>query len=109
MRAIAAMMLIYFITSPLAWSEETVRMTGPELVACSVALAKFKAEETKSDIKNYTVYVSENETTYEVVFVPNSPPSKTESGILELHLGGGTVLGREVHYIVSKDSYTIVR
>jgi hypothetical protein len=110
MRLVATAIAVYSLLISLTSSSAEHPMTGPELMAYCVALEKFKAQETKSEIRNFTIHLSEDSTTYEVVFVPNSPPPKDpKSGVVELHAGGETIYGREVHYIVSKDAYRVLR
>ena len=90
-------------------SQEVVVIKGPELVACSVALEKFRREESKSSVENYSIEVTESPTAFEVVFIPNQPPQDPKSGRREITLGGKTIYGREVHYVVSKDTYKVIR
>jgi len=72
-------------------------MTGTQLVACSTALERFRRDYGGSDLANFQVVIRDDLLVYEIIFVPNQPPSS--SGIW---VGGSTPYGREVHYHVSK-------
>lgn len=69
------------------------RMTGAQLVACEIALQKFRARDL--DPENFSIIVRRHNSETEVVFVPNQPPDEP------LTLGGKTKYGPEIHYFVS--------
>lgn len=83
-------------------------MTGPELEACSVALDAFKREQTGADLANYRISVKERPNEFEIIFIPNQPPS-VGSGPRRITVGGSTVYGPEVHYLIGKDGYGILK
>lgn len=84
---------------------ETLAMTGAEALACSVALARFQSDEKGADLVNYRVLIRENSDHFDVAFVPNQGPEYPH----RIELGGGTVFGREVHYLVDKINYQITK
>jgi hypothetical protein len=81
---------------------EVTRLTGPQLKACVVALDRFAKETPDAHLANYTVEVSTEREGFEVAFVPLHPLGRTARG-------GETALGKEVHYVVSKQGFEIVR
>jgi hypothetical protein len=78
-------------------------IAGPQLVACSSALKRFNEEYPNSDLANFQVAIRDDLVAYEIIFVPNQPPSS--SGVW---VGGSTPYGREVHYHVSKTTGEIL-
>jgi hypothetical protein len=77
---------------------------GRQLVACSSALERFKEEYPSSDLANFQVAIRDDLFAYEIIFVPNQPPSS--SGVW---VGGSTPYGREVHYHISKTTGELLK
>jgi hypothetical protein len=93
-----------------AWSQEVPMMSYEASQAVLVAQERFQEDEASSDLKNYTVRVVNLPTAFEVIFIPNLPPLKElSSGEVQVTVGGRTVYGREVHYMVERDTYKITR
>jgi CO dehydrogenase/acetyl-CoA synthase delta subunit len=85
-------------------------MTGLQLQACSVALARFKSDESHANIANYKIAVKEYPTEFEVVFIPNQPSVQDGSSkSRQITVGGETAYGREVHYFIAKATYQVLR
>ena len=81
-------------------------MTGPELKAASLALNAFNAEYTSSDIKNYSVGVRETPDAFEVRLCPYADLENRPKDFIGY---GEYLLGKEIHYTISKDEYKITR
>jgi len=85
-------------------------LTGPQLAAAATALARFRAEENKSDLNHFVIVVRESAELFEIIFGPERvdirDPATGERVIMR---GGSNVYGRIVHYFVSKESGEIVR
>jgi hypothetical protein len=86
---------------------EAAAMTGSELIAGSIALERFRKEESNSDVANFMVEITERSDAFEVVFVPKMPPYDTKRP--NITIGGGNIYGREVHYVVAKGTFEILR
>ena len=83
--------------------QQRVRLTGPQLRACTSALKEFARRPEKHDLSKYHVVVESISEGFKVVFVPNTAPGET--GLV----GGETAYGPEVHYIVSGKNFRILR
>ena len=79
-------------------------MPGRQLVALSSAVERFKEEYPNSDLANFQVVIRDDLVAYEIIFIPNQPPSP--SGVW---VGGSTPYGREVHYHFSKTAEEIFK
>jgi hypothetical protein len=107
-------LLVFIVIAHLfvasAWSQEVPMMSHEASQAILAAQERFKVDEANSDLENYTVRVINLPTAFEVLFIPNLPPLKeSSSGEVQVTLGGRTVYGREVHYMVERDTYKIIR
>ncbi len=58
------------------------------------------------DIQNYTVGIKETHDTFEVWLVPDLDTDNLLAGDI---VYGRNKFGKEVHYVISKDEYKIVR
>ena len=105
---IVIMMVGSFTEGGVSLAQEKVVMSGPELEACSVALARFKQEQPRAEISNYHISVKEHLNEFEIAFVPNQP-SAAGLGPRQITLGGSTLHGPVVYYFISKDKYEILR
>ena len=45
-------------------------LTGPQLAAAATALARFRAEETRSDLNHFGIVVRESAEFFEIIFAP---------------------------------------
>lgn len=106
---IMASVLVGIFFAPVAQPEETYVITGSALMACAVALEDFRNHESGSNIENFIVHIRDNVGAFEVIFVPNQTPQDPDSTTYNLTVGGKTSYGREVHYVISKDTYEVVR
>jgi hypothetical protein len=84
-------------------------ITGPELVSSSIALQRFKEDEPTSDIANFVIDIRDASGIFEIIFVPNQPPKGATGTTDGVTMGGSTIYGREIHYIISKGNYEIIR
>jgi hypothetical protein len=80
-----------------------VEMTALQVKACCAAMKDFTDTESTSDLNHFTVEVSEENDSYEVVFIPDQVSDEPTV------LGGKTKYGREVNYIISKSTLEIKR
>jgi hypothetical protein len=106
---LSAAIIIWLYAGTQGWSQEPIAMRGTQLMACSDALERFTKEETGSDIARYTINLRETPEAFEVVFVPDQVTPNNPGQSLKVTLGGKTAYGREVHYIISKEKYEILR
>ena len=91
-------------------SEKDRNITGSELRACSAALERFRIDQARAELTNYQIIVRYHPMEFEIIFIPNQPPSSSSpSGVIEVTVGGGTVYGLEVHYFVDKVTFQISR
>jgi hypothetical protein len=82
---------------------EKAKLTGPQLRASAVALEDFLKGADAPDLDKFSVEIFELDDSYEVVFVPNQLSGQPTVR------GGETVFGKEVHYLISKNSNKIIR
>lgn len=106
---LAIICFISVVSSVRSEVDKYALLTGKQLVAASVALKQFNAEERSSDLPHFTVEIHESADAFEVIFVPDPDSSiDKNSGTRTVVRGGGNTYGRVVHYIVSKPSGEIV-
>ncbi|MBC3874908.1 hypothetical protein [Undibacterium flavidum] len=79
--------------------KNSIELSGVELNVVSVALEDFR--KSKFDLKNYRIFIIRQKDQYEIIFLPNLRPGEKSS------FGGGTELGDELHYFVSKNGVII--
>ncbi len=84
-------------------------MTEPEFKAYTIALELFKEKEKGAYLKNFDVKVRDHSDAYEVIFIPKQVATENREGTVTLSLGGKTAYGREVHYLISKIGYKVIR
>lgn len=101
--------LISMVLSENAIAQEVNLITGPELQAGAVALAKFTSDEKRADISNYRVFFKESLSEFEIIFIPNQPEQDVSAAGHQLVVGGETHYGREIHYFVSKGTFELLR
>jgi len=82
-------------------------LTGPEAAAISVAVDAFKKIYAKPDLRHYTVELVRHKDELEITFVPDNP-EKVDSRHPGT-LGGGTVYGPDMTYVVSLKTFKILR
>ncbi len=73
-----------------------------EAKAICVALAALLASAPKVDLPHYAVLVGREGKNFDIVFLPDSGPGE------ENMVGGETMYGAEVHYIISPRTYKIL-
>jgi hypothetical protein len=78
-------------------------MKALQVRACCVAMKDFLSTENNADLNHFAVQVSEDNDSYEVIFIPDQMPNGPSVR------GGRTQYGREVHYIVSRGTWQITR
>jgi hypothetical protein len=89
-------------------------VTGREAEAIALAVNTFQAEHRKEpkfygDLKHYTVSIERQGRQVDVVFIPDRSPKPRNVPEPYLELGGSTVYGSEVHYIISLDRMKILK
>ena len=105
--AITAIVLVGLISSHTAVAFDDTHLAGDEAAAISVAVEAFKKIYAKPDLRHYTVELARRKNQLEVTFVPDDP-QKVDSrhpGVL----GGDTVYGPAMTYVVSLKTFKIVR
>ena len=99
------------------YAEDKDPLDGPHvslqaLEASAIALKQFSKEQPRVDKKHFHVVIDESDASVNVAFVPD--PSPTKQGCagadcyLTMDVGGATVYGRSVTYVVSKESGKII-
>jgi hypothetical protein len=95
---------------------EGQKLTGHEAEAVALAVNTFQSEHRKDpnfygDLRHYSVFLERMGTRVDVTFVPDrSPrPSNIPKGQPYLELGGSSVYGSEVHYIIALDRMKILK
>jgi hypothetical protein len=105
--AITAIVFCGFLSSQIAVAVDNRHLAGDEAAAISVAVEAFKKIYAKPDLRHYTVDFVRRKNELEVTFVPDDP-QKVDSrhpGVL----GGETVYGPAMTYVVSLKTLKIVR
>ena len=83
-------------------------MTGSELIACSKALNEFTDKNPEIDLSQ-KVLVKHDSGSFEVIFVPNQALSDASASTRQIMVGGRTIYGPEIHYLVSEGTHEITR
>ena len=100
--AVITIVVAIFLHSS-GWASEKTILSGQQLKACMVALAEYERFAQKAPTEHYTVWVTDLPEGIEVVFVPYGPNDKTTMK------GGGSEYGDEIHYLISRDTFEVVR
>ena len=81
-------------------------LTGAEAAAISVAVEAFKKIYAKPDLRHYSVELVRHKDELEITFVPENPEKvdSSQPGTL----GGGTVYGPDMTYVVSLKTFKIL-
>jgi hypothetical protein len=85
------------------WSDalKTGALTGLQLKACAVALEQFSKRYPTAQLDHFTVIAKDETDGFEVIFLPECDNWQERGGV--------TKYGDEVHYVVSRDKFEIVR
>jgi len=86
-----------------AGAKEPAELRALEAKAICVAFAAFQASAPKADLRHFSVLVHTEGKNYDVVFLPDPGPGE------EFLAGGETKYGAEVHYIISRRTFAVVR
>jgi hypothetical protein len=86
-----------------SWANENAVLSGPQLKACAVALLEYERFARKAPVEHYTVWVTESPEGIEVAFIPYGPDDKVTT------LGGASESGDGIQYLISKDTFKVVR
>ena len=100
---LSLLIMIAIVTTCIGSERKKFEMTALQVKACCVAMKDFTNTESTSDLNHFTVQVSEQNDSYEVVFIPDQVPGEPAT------LGGRTKYGQEVHYVISKSTWEIKR
>ena len=87
--------------SAQTFTNVVAKLSGAQLKAYSVGLEAFLNTPDAHNLEHYIIHLAKEDDSYDVVFQPETTP---EDG-----LGGYTKYGREIHYIVSKKDYKVLR
>jgi len=71
--------------------------------AVCVALAECQRTSPKADLRHFSIIVDRDGNNYDIVFLPDRGPGE------ELLVGGSTKYGAEVHYIISRRTFKILK
>ncbi|SRR6266436_8514107 len=74
-----------------------------EAKAVCVALASYQATSPKADLRHFQIIVGTDGKNFDIIFLPDPDPSDPYP------VGGSTKYGAEVHYIISRRTYKILR
>jgi hypothetical protein len=77
-----------------------ITMTGPQARAVAIAFAEFAR--TGADVARHEVMVVTHADVYEIIFLPEQAPG----GRIR---GGKTEAGRETHFRVSRQDFSLLR
>jgi hypothetical protein len=113
MRTTRAKLVITFVLMAELISSRTVvaidkpSLTGAEAAAISIAVEAFKKIYAKPDLRHYTVELARRKNELEITFVADNPEKvdNKHPGTV----GGGTIYGPDMTYVVSLKTFKIVR
>ena len=109
---LAAAIIELSLASSTARDEKEI--SGREAEAVALAVKTFQAEHRKEpkfygDLKHYTVSIERQGQQVDIIFIPDPSPKPRNVPEPYLELGGSTVYGSEVHYIISLDRMKILK
>ena len=95
------------ISSHVAVALDNTHLAGDEAAAISVAVEAFKKIYAKPDLRHYTVELARHKNELEVTFMAHDPErvDSRHPGTV----GGGTIYGPDMTYVVSLKTFQIVR
>jgi hypothetical protein len=78
-----------------------------------VALKRFQKDQPKADSKHFDVYIREHAETVEIEFIPEASPRTDTCGkedcSITIDVGGGSIYGSGITYVVDKRTKKIVK
>jgi hypothetical protein len=104
---IMSILMVGLISSHDVVALDKPTLTGAEAAALSVAVEAFKKIYAKPDLRHYTVELARRKNELEITFVSDNP-EKVDSKHPGT-VGGGTIYGPDMTYVVSLKTFKIVR
>ena len=88
-------------SSPTRADSPSVRALDAKAIC--VALVEYQRTSPKADLRHFSIIVDRERNNYDIVFLPDRGPGE------ELLVGGSTKYGAEVHYIISRRTFKILK